>query len=214
MAFKTVKQDKQAKVEDLMKVFNSELDLLKRHVFNMKIQFQSFRTAVDNLQETEVLVVADFSENYNCKLQKEILGHHFAGSRQQVSLHTVVVYFPSIESNKKIESFCTISENTNHQPAAIWVHLDPVIREIKKLRPSTTTIHFFTDGPFSQYRQKQNFFLAPSVPFDLGFTAMTWSFFEAGHGKGPADGIGGYLKRSADDIVARGEDIPTAIKFL
>ncbi|KAL4705708.1 hypothetical protein ACJJTC_019771 [Scirpophaga incertulas] len=42
---------------------------------------------------------------------------------------------------------------------------------------------------------------------------MTWYFFEAGHGKGPADGIGGYLKRSADDMVARGPDISNADNF-
>ncbi|KAL4706134.1 hypothetical protein ACJJTC_012933 [Scirpophaga incertulas] len=35
----------------------------------------------------------------------------------------------------------------------------------------------------------------------------------AGHGKGPADGIGGYLKRSADDMVARGPDISNADNF-
>lgn len=49
--------------------------------------------------------------------------------------------------------------------------------------------------------------------FDYGFEAMTWSFFESGHGKGPADGVGGYLKRKADQIVADGEDIPNAQQF-
>lgn len=36
---------------------------------------------------------------------------------------------------------------------------------------------------------------------------MSWSYFEAGHGKGPADGIGRYLKRSAEELVAWGADI-------
>lgn len=27
---------------------------------------------------------------------------------------------------------------------------------------------------------------------------MTWNFIEAGHGKGPMDGIGGSMKRRAD----------------
>ena len=39
---------------------------------------------------------------------------------------------------------------------------------------------------------------------------MTWNFLEAGHGKGPADGIGAAVKRRADDIIARGKDIPDA----
>lgn len=39
------------------------------------------------------------------------------------------------------------------------------------------------------------------------------TFFEAGHGKGHADGIGGFLKRSADELVARCEDITCANQF-
>lgn len=42
---------------------------------------------------------------------------------------------------------------------------------------------------------------------------MTWSFFEAGHGKGPADGVGGFLKRTADKIVANGDDISDVLQF-
>lgn len=43
-----------------------------------------------------------------------------------------------------------------------------------------------------------------------GFTHATWSFFEAAHGKGAADGIGGAVKRTLDSTVAHGEDIPDA----
>ena len=39
---------------------------------------------------------------------------------------------------------------------------------------------------------------------------MTWNFLEAGHGKGPADGVGAAVKRRADDIIAQGKDIPNA----
>lgn len=49
--------------------------------------------------------------------------------------------------------------------------------------------------------------------FDYGFERMTWSFFEAGHGKGPADGVGGFLKITADIIVAKGQDIADALNF-
>ena len=39
---------------------------------------------------------------------------------------------------------------------------------------------------------------------------VKWSFLEAGHGKGAADGIGGVFKRTADRIVAQGADLPNA----
>lgn len=212
-AMKNVKETKHGTVKELMTAFNKEMNVLKKHVYNIKIQYKSFREAIDNLRETEMVIVADFSENYNGKYHEEIQAHHFGGSREQVSLHTVVIYVLGDDQKSKTESYCTLSSCTNHQPAAIWAHLDPVLKDIQNRYPLITTVHFFTDGPFSQYRQKQNFYLCSTKPFDYGFTAITWSFFEAGHGKGPADGIGGFLKRKADDIVATGKDVSTAEQF-
>lgn len=45
--------------------------------------------------------------------------------------------------------------------------------------------------------------------FRSGFSRVTWNFLEAGHGKGPADGVGAAIKRNADAIVARGIDVPS-----
>ena len=42
-----------------------------------------------------------------------------------------------------------------------------------------------------------------------GFSASSWNFLEAGHGKGAPDGFGGCLKRAADCILAKGQDLPT-----
>lgn len=44
----------------------------------------------------------------------------------------------------------------------------------------------------------------------LGFPNSTWNFSEASHGKSAADGVGGAIKRSLDDAVAYGVDIPDA----
>jgi hypothetical protein len=202
-------------IKDLMENFNKELKTLKKHIYNMVKQFKNFREAVTKIQEDEVIIVADFSENYNCKHYEEVQAHHFGGSRKQVSLHTVVTYIPDKDSKSKhkIESYCTISASTIHQPAAIWAHLHPILTDIRSKHPEIKIIHFYTDGPFSQYRQKQNFYLCSTKTFDYGFTGMTWSFYEAGHGKGPADGIGGFLKRTADNMVATGRDIACAEQF-
>lgn len=42
------------------------------------------------------------------------------------------------------------------------------------------------------------------------FRHVKWNYTEAGHGKGPADGVGGAIKRTADDLVNAGNDIPDA----
>lgn len=43
---------------------------------------------------------------------------------------------------------------------------------------------------------------------------MTWNYTEAGHGKGPMDGVGGTLKREADRKVHYGADITSAKEFI
>ena len=45
-----------------------------------------------------------------------------------------------------------------------------------------------------------------------GITA-TWDYFECGHGKGPCDGVGGSIKRSADQAVKQGTNIQDATDF-
>lgn len=47
----------------------------------------------------------------------------------------------------------------------------------------------------------------------MGFTRGSWNYFEASHGKGAPDGIGGTLKRRADRLVSQGVDIPTPMSL-
>jgi hypothetical protein len=41
----------------------------------------------------------------------------------------------------------------------------------------------------------------------------SWTYFEAGHGKGPCDGVGGGIKKLADNRVKVGEVITDATEF-
>ncbi|KAL7383091.1 hypothetical protein ABVT39_004718 [Epinephelus coioides] len=87
--------------------------------------------------------------------------------------------------------------------------LSPVLSHLKEQNPSATTLRVISDGPTTQYRSKKNFYLLSTMPFRFGFSRVTWNFLEAGHGKGPADGVGAAIKRNADAIVARGIDVPS-----
>ena len=50
--------------------------------------------------------------------------------------------------------------------------------------------------------------------YKLGFTKAEWNFFEAGHGKGVPDAVGGSLKRKADHKVKYGSTIMSAKSFV
>lgn len=113
-------------------------------------------------------------------------------------------------SGRQAESFAAASGSLKHDAVATWAHLDPVLDHIRASRPLAKNIHFLSDGPTSQYRNKTAFYLASTVPFMKGFETATWNFTEASHGKGAPDGVGGALKNLADRLVAYGTDIPNA----
>lgn len=105
-----------------------------------------------------------------------------------------------------------MSENFNHNVPAIWAHLEPVMELLPR---SVENVHFLSDGPVTQYRNKDIFFdlarkLTDAYPNIRDFTL---NYREAGHGKGVPDGVGGTCKRTADKIVALGTDIATINDF-
>lgn len=202
-------------IEEVIYKFERELQNFKTHIYNIRHQYKAYRQCIDGLTESEVALHIDFSENYACKYHSEVQSHHFGGSRNQITLHTAVMYHLSAEAQtKQVTSYCTVSSNQNHGPSAIWAHLHPILSEIKEKHPAVTTVHFFSDGPATQYKQKINFYLMANRSFEeYGFCKISWNFFEAGHGKGAADGVGGTMKRQADAIVARGNDIADVFQF-
>ncbi|CAG9822858.1 unnamed protein product [Phaedon cochleariae] len=100
-------------------------DTLKSSTVDIKLEF-----------ETRQSKFPSNTKNYNCKYAAEIQSAHFGGSKPQVSMHTVVLYYrsPTSENCKPI-SLCTFCENLRHDPAAICAHLVPILKEALELVP-------------------------------------------------------------------------------
>ncbi|KAK0152804.1 hypothetical protein N1851_005655 [Merluccius polli] len=188
-------------------MFQNQLRVFTRHQFNIKMQYLHYRELKKNKKSHECLIHIDFSENYACKLSAEIQAVHFASSGQQATLHTGILHVGGVDKHL---CFTTISASKEKSPPAIWTHLSPVLDHVKTHHPSVTLVHYFSDGPCTPYRQKGNFYMLSTELFKKGFKKGTWSFFEAGHGKGAPDGVGEALKRTADRLVSEGKDIPNA----
>lgn len=190
------------KFGEFKKKFEQELILFMAHKARITHQYIYITKLKESLGEDEVLIHCDFSENYNLKYSEEVQSFHFGGSRQQISMHTVVTYTKSGS-----ECFSTLSENLEHGPASIWAHLEPILMQYSNR--GISKLHFLSDSPSAQYRNKTMFsFLAHHVnKYIPGVNEITWNYQEAGHGKGAPDGIGGVCKRTADRIVAEGKDI-------
>lgn len=101
-----------------------------------------------------------------------------------------------------------MSPSKRHDPSAIWAHLKPILEQLKN--KGIETVHFFSDGPVTQYRNRDNFYFMKTFYKEMGFKNATWNFSEPSHGKGAPDGVGAAVKRVADGLVSKGTDIPDA----
>ena len=143
-------------IYDLVEQCENMLERYKTHVFNINHQYQFYRSLQLKMEQTECLIHVDFSENYTTKLAQEIQSMHFGASKKQITLHTGVMH---VGTGGKPLTFCSLSDNCEHGPFGIWTHLRPVLDDLKTEHPAVNIVHFFSDGPCTQYRQKMNFLL-------------------------------------------------------
>lgn len=93
-----------------------------------------------------------------------------------------------------LKSYATVSDCLRLDERAVWGHMEPILKELRATNPQIETIHFISDGPLTQYRNKVNFYLLSSVPFLFGFVHITWNYSEKYHGQGASDGVGASVK--------------------
>lgn len=120
--------------------------------------------------------------------------------------HTRVGY-----TSEGIKSHATIADSLRHDETDVWTHTEPVLKDIKQRIPSLTTTHFMSEGPVTQYRNKKKLYLLTTLPSIMGIKKkrITWNISEKAHGKGAPDGVGGAVKRTADEKVKTGADVQT-----
>ena len=88
--------------------------------------------------------------------------------------------------------------------ATVLAIIRRLVAELRELIPSLVCIHYVTDLPSSQYRNKYMMHVVAFHEEEIGVKAA-WHYLEAGHGKGPCDGVGGTSKRMADAAVTQGK---------
>jgi hypothetical protein len=145
----------------------------------------------------------DLAENYACKSIDEIQSAYW--NQVSVTLHPIVAYFRNAEDTKTLhKSFVVVSDEMSHSANTVNAIIENIMPEIKSLVPNLDFLHYWTDGPTSQYRNKQIFYTVANHKDLYGISAR-WNYFEVGHGKGPRDGLGGTTKRLADEAVRSGK---------
>lgn len=182
-------------VVEFLESLKMELPVVLKHDFIATAQSSFLKTLKESLNEGELIVTLDFSENYSFFVQDAIQSYHWDNS--QATLHVYVSYYKK-NNVLKTDSFVVISEHLKHSAATVDLYNKKLIEHLKaKLGDfAVKKIFYFSDGAGSQYKNKYNFASLLSHESRYGIKAE-WHFFATSHGKGACDGIGGCVKNAA-----------------
>lgn len=174
----------------------------RAHVNRIKNQYSEMGHLRENLENGHVLVCfMDFAEHFYMR--------RFRWSQicilDQRTSDLSVVYFPK-KFNKTHKIVVGISDLNIHNAGMVVAMVSNLIPLIKSEYPDLTYVHYLTDSPTSQCRNKSifEFLTRHESLFRVG---ARWDYLESGHGKGPYNGLGGSVKRSADMAVKQGKVI-------
>lgn len=192
-------KDVTMRVTDFIPKFIAECKLFKEHCSRVRQQFAAMRFLKQILPEDHLVIQMDFSENYTCRSFEEVQSGYWGA--EGVTLHPCVVYYTE---GKELRHKCyvIVSDELSHGAATIFAILKSLHSILRTLVPTYNFVHYYTDSPTSQYRNKSIFQIVAKHS-SLFASSAAWNYFEAGHGKGPCDGVGGTIKRLADDAIKR-----------
>ncbi|KAH9642819.1 hypothetical protein HF086_012313 [Spodoptera exigua] len=215
----TMKKATEVTPLEAINTLDNLLPTFYKHSYNINVQHNTTKQKKGNLIVSEAFIHIDFSENFGLKILKygkEVQSLHFGPSRKENCLHTGVIYTYDFQRSAiGTTCACTVSQCLRHDASAIWAHLLPMIKLAIEINLFIDTIHFQSDSPSSQYRNKYIFSMITVLCKDFPqLKAITWNYSEAGHGKGAPDGIGAVLKRTADKLVNFGQDVSTFREFI
>ena len=150
---------------------------------------------MSNLSPDEALVQVDFAENYSCRYQDEVQAAHW--DQQQVTVFPIVIW-----TSTSCESNAIISDERNHDKQPVAVFMNKVLTDfVKQNHPEVKTVHIFSDGRSSQFKNKYIVQLLYGLQESSGL-CLKWHYFVTSHGKGVVDGVGGTVKRLVWSAVA------------
>lgn len=128
--------------------------------------------------------------NCSCKTADEIQSAYW--NQSQVTLHPMALYFRDKDTlSLKHKSFVAGRDCLTHASSTVLAILDDLFAlDIPELQ-NLNRVHYCTDSRTSNYSNRYIF-----------ETIMNHTnYFEAGHDKGPCDGVGGTSKLMADEAV-------------
>ena len=189
---------------EFINVMKETYNQFEQHIKRVVDQYKAIKAMKESLPKGHVLIQMDFSENYICQSMEEIQSAYWNATA--VTLHPSVMYFNQENGDGSLNntSIVFVSEVLHHNAAMVVTIIDKMVAKAKETVEGLKGVHFWTDSPTSQYRNKTIFDYISR--FDQMYRLKSsWYYFECGHGKGPCDGVGGATKGSADNAIKQGK---------
>lgn len=183
--------------DEFIPYITKEYDLFIQHTERISAQYTALNDLKTNLPQGHAIVQMDFAENFQCQTMDEIQSAYWNAT--SITLHPVVAYYKDGE-NLIHKNIVFVSDLNHHNSTAVVAILRNLIPMLQDAFFGLRYIHYWTDSPSSQYRNRYIFNHIYNH-FSLYGIFADWNYFEVGHGKGPCDGIGGTCKRAASEAV-------------
>ena len=182
--------------------FLQDVPSLRQHCFRITMigeEIRSLKHTMEPLKEATVQV--DYAENWAVKYNMQISAAFY--DNDQVSMHPMVIHYRAEEGTLETHSYVGISAEGSHTFATSLTFILRMLEMLQEMLPQLEVVHFISDGPSSQYRNRTVVEAIKRFQ-ELSQLKCSWTWLEAGHGKGPCDGVGGGLKKKADNLVKGG----------
>ena len=184
-------EEKTGAVIDLLNAYIEDLQVMRKHHFYNVWQTYQFMLNKANLQPNQIILVQDFARNFVLDFQDEPKDLHW--DHDQVTVHPMVLYrcCPNERCDELVmEEIIHITPGLKHDPLAVKHFEEDVEFHLKSNNVKYEEKFIWTDQAPTQYKSCRVFEgIANSA------TCITHHYYPVRHGKNPADGSSGRLKR-------------------
>ncbi len=155
--------------------------MMSWHLFNFKWQGQQFELAKSSLRDSEVLMVMDFTQNFEHKYGQEPQSSHWYHTT--TTMHPVVCYYKCLDChNMRKEELIMLSDDMDHNAYAVKAFENKALEHLHEGGMTVMQAIQFMDNCAAQYKSHKLFDILSyrKIPFER-------HYFRSQHGKGPGD---------------------------
>lgn len=148
--------EKKLQKNEFVSILHKQTADFIEHCDRVKAQYKALNNLKDNLPDKHVIVQMDFAENFTCSSADEVQSAYWNST--PVTLHPIIVYYKEATILKH-KSYVIVSDDLGHNIGLVYAILKELVPEIKETISELQKIHYWTDSPSSQYRNKTAFYL-------------------------------------------------------